>query len=105
MLSGLVANFNREISQDRRISNEVAQQVGVAVGNNASFVPASAIEAAAVQANLPPKTVTALVEAYGTAQLRSLKVGLLGAAAIGLGSMVFTSKLPKRKATSEAVLA
>ena len=104
VLSGLVANFNREISQDRRISNEVAQQVGVAVGNNASFVPASAIEAAAVQANLPPKTVTALVEAYGTAQLRSLKVGLLGAAAIGLGSMVFTSKLPKRKATSEAVL-
>jgi MFS family permease len=103
VLSGLVANFTREVSGDPRISSEVAQQVGVAVGNNATFVPASAVEAAATQANLPPETVTALVEAYSDAQLRSLKVGLLGAAAIGLGSMVFTAKLPKRKNTSQAV--
>ncbi len=103
VLSGLVANFTRDVAQDPRISSEVAQQVGVAVGNNATFVPAAAVEAAAVQANLDAETVAALVESYSEAQLHSLKVGLLGAAAIGLGSMVFTAKLPKRKSAVQVV--
>jgi hypothetical protein len=103
VLSGLVANFTRDVAQDPRISSEVAQQVGVAVGNNATFVPAAAVEAAAVQANLDAVTVAALVESYSEAQLHSLKVGLLGAAVIGLGSMVFTAKLPKRKRAVQVV--
>ena len=103
VLSGLVSNFTKNVSSDPRISSEVAQHVGVAVNGHASFVPASAIAEAGKNANLPPATVQALVDAYSEAQLRALKVGLLGTAAIGLGSIVFTSKLPKKKPSPQPV--
>jgi Na+/melibiose symporter-like transporter len=101
VLSGLVANFTRLVDHDPAISRELAQQVGVAVNAHATFVPASTVEAAANDANLQPVVVAELVRHYSTAQLRALKVGLLGAAAIGFVSMVFTVKLPKRTAEHE----
>jgi EmrB/QacA subfamily drug resistance transporter len=97
VLSGLVTTFTHSVNNNPAISKQVAQQVGVAVDAHATFVPASAVEAAAKKANLPAATVTELVNAYSSAQLRALKVGLLGAAAIGLSSMLFTAKLPSRK--------
>jgi MFS family permease len=94
VLAGLASTFVATVEADHRISPEVSAQVGVAVGSNANFVSSGQIESAATKAGLDPATTAALVEDYGNAQLRSLKVGLLVAALLALVSLAFTRELP-----------
>ena len=94
VLTGLTSTFISTVDQDTRISAEVSTQVGVAAGSNTNFVSSSQVETAAQHAGLDPATTVALVDDYETAQLRSLKAGLLGAALLALISLAFTRELP-----------
>jgi hypothetical protein len=94
VLMGLSSTFISTVDKDPRISAEVSTQVGVAAGSNTNFVSSDEVEAAATKAGLDHGTVTALVEDYETAQLRSLKAGLLAAAMLALVSLAFTRELP-----------
>ncbi len=94
VLLGLTNTFIRTVEQDSRINAEVSNQVGVAAGSNLSFVSSDQIESAAKQAGLDQATTAAVVDDYETAQLRSLKAGLLGAAFLALISLAFTGELP-----------
>ena len=94
VLIGLTNTFTSTVEQDSRISNEVASQVGVAAGSGLSFVSSSQVESAAKTAGLDQAATAAVVDDYETAQLRSLKAGLLGAALLALISLAFTRELP-----------
>ncbi|NUS50913.1 MAG: MFS transporter [Nocardioidaceae bacterium] len=94
VLSGLTSSFVSHVSDDERISSEVADQVGVAVGSGIDFVSADQIEAAARKAGLDAPTTEAIVDDYESAQLQALKAGLLAAAFLALASLAFTRDLP-----------
>jgi MFS family permease len=101
VLTGLVSNFVSNVSADDRISDEVAEQVGIATQSGATFVAASQVEAAATDAGLDAATVDALVENYEQSQLASLKVGLLVAGLFALGTLPFTKGLPSTRPADE----
>ena len=96
VLTGLTTTFVSRIENDPRISQEVAGQVGTAVGTGIDFVSATAVETAAYDAGLDAATTAAIVDDYEQAQLRSLKAGLLAAALLALVSLAFTGGLPGR---------
>ena len=96
VLIGLSSAFLSNVADDPRISDEISTQVGVAAGNGTNFVSSTEIEAAANDAGLDEATTAALVDDYETAQLRSLKAGLLGAAILALISLAFTRELPHK---------
>ena len=94
VLAGLTSSFVSTIASDQRVSSEVSSQVGVAVGSGIDFVSSEQIQAAAQDAGLDEATTTALVEDYESAQVLSLKAGLLVAALLALLSLGFTRDLP-----------
>src|ERR1035438_8718712 len=79
VLMGLTGTFISSVVKDSRINADVAAQVGVAAGSNTNFVSANQIEAAAKTSGLDEASTAALVDDYESAQLRSLKAGLLAA--------------------------
>jgi dipeptide/tripeptide permease len=97
VLIGLTSTFISTVQHDSRISSEVAAQVGTAAGSNTNFVASTQIEVAAQKAGLDKPTTAALVEDYESAQLRSLKAGLLAAALLALISLAFTRELPHER--------
>jgi MFS family permease len=100
-LSGLTSVFVNQVSSDTRITQEVAAQVTVAVAPGIDFVSAANIEEAATEAGLDEATTAALVDDYATAQIQSLKVGLLTVAFLALLSLAFTKDLPHAKPTQD----
>jgi len=100
VLMGLTSTFISNVEHDSRISAEVSAQVGVAAGSNTNFVSSTEVEAAAQKAGLDSATTTALVDNYESAQLRSLKAGLLAAALLALISLGFTRELPHDRPVS-----
>ncbi len=94
VLIGLTNTFISTVQNDPRISTEISSEVGVAAGSNTNFVSSTQIETAALQAGIDEATTAALVDDYETAQLRSLKAGLLAAALLALISLAFTRELP-----------
>ena len=108
VLAGLTSTFISNVQHDPRVSTDVSAQVGVEAGSNLNFVSSTQIESAAKKAGLDQPTTAALVDDYETAQLRSLKAGLLGAALLALIALGFTRELPhsrpvRRKATATPV--
>ncbi len=97
VLAGLTSAFVSNISDDERISEEIASQVGLSIDGSLDFLTADQVEEAAVAAGLDEATTAALVEDYEAAQIQSLKTGLLVAAVIVLGTFVFTRNLPSQR--------
>ncbi len=94
VLSGLTSVFVSQIQADPRIDQAVAEQVTVAVAPGVNFVSAEQVSTASQKAGLDEPTTLALLDDYKTAQLQSLKVGLLAAALLALLSLAFTKDLP-----------
>ncbi len=94
VLMGLTSAFISNVEHDPRISADVSAQVGVAAGSNTNFVSSTQVEAAAKKAGLDEASTAALVDDYESAQLRSLKAGLLAAALLALVSLGSTRELP-----------
>ena len=97
VLMGLTSTFISNVEHDTRISADVSAQVGVAAGSNTNFASSTQVEAAAEKAGLDEATTAALVDDYESAQLRSLKAGLLAAALLALISLGFTRELPHER--------
>jgi EmrB/QacA subfamily drug resistance transporter len=94
VLAGLASGFVSNVQADDRLDDTIEQQVVVAVEDGIDFVSTDSVEQAATDAGLADDTVVAIVEDYGDAQLQALKTGLLAAALLALGSLVFTANLP-----------
>jgi len=101
VLSGLASSFVTKIQENPSISQEVSQQVTVALESGIDFVSSDQVAAAAQEAGLDEATTSALVDDYEAAQLRALKAGLLGAALLALISIPFTRELPHKGPPAE----
>jgi len=100
VLMGLTSTFISNVEHDPRISADVSAQVGVAADSNTNFVSSTQVEAAAKKSGLDDASTAALVDDYESAQLRSLKAGLLAAALLALFSLAFTRDLPHDRPVS-----
>jgi Na+/melibiose symporter-like transporter len=107
VLSGLTAGFVKNVQEDDRITEAVAEQVGVAAGTGLDFVSSDQIAEAAASAGIDQQETDAIVAGYEDAQLQSLKVGLLATGVLALLSLTSTRQLPSTVAspTSEPVAA
>ncbi len=94
VLAGLSSAFLDNISEDERVSDQVASQVGVALDGSIDFVSDEQVAAAAGEAGLDATTTAGIVDGYSEAQLQALKAGLLAAAAVALATLFFTGGLP-----------
>ena len=101
VLTSLTSVFISTVQQDERISAEVSQQVGIAVGGGIDFASSDQIGAAAQDAGLDADTSEALVQNYETAQLQSLRLGLLVAALLVLIGVPSTAHLPRTLKSSK----
>ena len=101
VLAGLTGVFADRIQDDPRISDEIAAQVGVAVGGGIDFVASDQIATAAADAGLDDATSAAIVDDYEQAQIQALKAGLLAAALLALISLAFTRDLPSESPTRD----
>lgn len=99
VLGGLTAGFLSNVDDDDRISGEVAQQVSVAAGTGVEFVSADDVRQAGIDAGLDDATSEAIADDYEDAQLDALKSGLLMAAFLAVGSLLFTRNLPHEPVT------
>lgn len=97
VLAGLTSNFLSTVMEDERIGTEVAAQVSVAVGGGVEFVSTDQVAAAVSQTGLDDETAAAIIEDYESAQLRSLRTGLLAALAVALLTLLFTGSLPSKR--------
>jgi hypothetical protein len=75
----------------------VQEQAGIAVGGGITFISADELQTAATDAGISDAEVAAIVESYEDAQLRSLKLGLLVAAAFGLIALPLSAGLPAKR--------
>ena len=94
VISGLTAGFLTNISEDERINEAVAQQVGVAVDGSVDFVSTTDVSLALAETELDDAESAAIVDDYSEAQLQALRTGLLVAAAVALLALLFTRDLP-----------
>jgi hypothetical protein len=97
VITALSTEFANNVTSDERISDRVQEEVGVRLESGVTFVSADQVATTAEDAGLRDEEVDALVENYEEAQLDALKLGLLVAAFIALGSLVFTGALPSRR--------
>ena len=102
MLAGLTSTFVSTIQEDDRISDEVADQVSVAVESGVDFVSSDQVEAAATAGRArrgddARRSSTTTSRPSST----SLKAGLLAAALIALASLAFTRDLPRGAPAAE----
>ena len=94
VITGLLTAFTGNVADNPAISDEVAQEVGIRVQGDVSFVESDQVRAAATEEGLDEPTVDALVEDYEDAQLQALKTGLLIAGLIVVASFAGTRRLP-----------
>ncbi|MBY5162791.1 MFS transporter [Salsipaludibacter albus] len=96
VLGGLTTSFLANVRDDARLDPEVVALVEQRLEDaTPDFLPVEVVEEAAVSAGLDEAEVTAIVEDYQDAQLRSLKSGLLVAAVLALLALGFTGNLPR----------
>lgn len=79
------------------VPDTVKQQVGTALETGLPFLSVEQVHTSLTAAGIAPADVDTLVATYAQAQLAGLKVGLLAAAAIALGSLFLTEGLPGRR--------
>ena len=94
VITGLLTAFTANVADNPAISDEVAQEVGIRVQGDVSFVESDQVRGAATEEGLDEPTVDALVEDYENAQLQALKTGLLIAGLIVVASFAGTRRLP-----------
>ncbi len=85
------------LRENPQVSDAVEEQVGTAVAGSVSFVPVPQIRQALEDAGIPPDQVEAITAGYAEAQLLSLKIALLAAAAIALASLFLARGLPRER--------
>ncbi len=101
LIGALAAALTSQVSSDPRVSADVKNQLNVQLEAGISFVPASQVQAGLTKAGVSASETTAIVESYSAAELAGLKVGLLAAAGIALGSFWLTRRLPGERLTGE----
>lgn len=102
LIGALVSVFTTRIEGDPRISDAVRRETGVAVEAGVSFVSTTQVKNAAERSGLSPQETDAVVDAYTSAQIESLKAAVLATSGITLVGFAFTRRLPTARLTATA---
>jgi EmrB/QacA subfamily drug resistance transporter len=94
VLAGLTGAFVSKVSEDARVSPEVAAELSEATRSGIDFVDSDQVALVVSDAGVDEATTAAIVEDYEQAQVGALKAGLLAAAILALISLAFTRELP-----------
>ncbi len=94
VLTGLNNGFRDALLADERLSDDVKSELVVVVEDGIDFVSSRDVQAALETAGLDQGTTDVVVASYEEAQLRALKTGLLGAAALAVLGLLATANLP-----------
>jgi EmrB/QacA subfamily drug resistance transporter len=97
VISGLLAAFSAEVTDNPRLSQGAKDRIEVQLSSGGSFVTAEEVRESAAEAGLAPNDVTATVESYEEAQLTSLKIAFLVAGFLVIASFWSTRRLPTRR--------
>lgn len=100
VLSGLTSVLVATVQSDESVSAAASAQVGVAVESGLDFLSVDQVAAAVDSAGIDAGSAAAIVDDYATAQLASLRLGLLVAAALALSALPFTRNLPHERVTA-----
>lgn len=105
VITALGIAFLGNVTDDPRISDQVEEQAGIAVGGGITFISADELRTAATDAGISDEEVEAILEDYEDGQIRSLKLGLLIAAALSLIALPLSGGLPaKRPGEAETIM-
>ena len=94
VLVGLSASIGKLVAEDPAISAPVKEQVAAATEKGIPFVSSADMAATISDAGVTGAEADSLNSTYETAQLNALKVGLLVAGLVTLGSLALTHDLP-----------
>ena len=97
VITGLIAAFSTNISDNPDIPADVEEEVSVRLSSGGSFVSADQVAASAEAEGVDDDTTDALVASYEDAQLKALKTAFLFAAFFVLASFWATRNLPTRR--------
>lgn len=101
VIGSMATTLGRAVDDDPRVSDAVAEQVGIQLAAGVSFVAVPTVEAAVTDAGVPISEGDAIVENYADSQLQALKLGLLLAAFVVAAAFFGTKRLPDRPAPLE----
>lgn len=97
VITSLGNAFLDNVSDDPRISDQVQESAGIAVGGGITFISADQLEGTAAEEGIPDAEVEAVVENYEDAQIDALKLGLLVSAGFGLIGLPLIGGLPRKR--------
>jgi hypothetical protein len=95
MIAAVASSFMANIQQSAAIPPEAKSQAQVELAGGVPFVSDADLEAALDEANVSPTTTDAALEAYRDARLDGLRSALAILAALALGALFFTQRIPE----------
>jgi len=95
MIAAVASSFLANIEQNPVIPQEAKSQAQVELASGVAFVSDADLEAALDEAGASSETTDAALEAYGDARIDGLRTALALLAAIAIGALFFTQRIPK----------
>ncbi len=93
---GLSAAFNANLANEPAATANLQAAAREATATGIQVVPASQVQAAVTGAGLPPGQVDAVVNAYDTSKLQSLRAALAVVLVVGVLGLMVTGGLPRQ---------
>src|SRR5215216_3639984 len=95
MIAAVASSFLANIEQNPVIPQEAKSQAQVELAGGVAFVSDADLEAALDEAGASSETTDAALDAYGDARIDGLRTALALLAAIAIGALFFTQRIPK----------
>ena len=95
MIAAVASSFLANIEQNPVIPQEAKSQAQVDLAGGVAFVSDADLEAALDEAGASSETTDAALEAYGDARIDGLRTALALLAAVAIGALFFTQRIPK----------
>jgi MFS family permease len=95
MIAAVASSFLANIEQNPVIPQEAKSQAQVELASGVAFVSDADLEAALDEAGASSETTDAALEAYGDARIDGLRTALALLAAVAIGALFFTQRIPK----------
>ena len=96
VLSSLTGTLADRIAADERLEPTLREAAAVQVSAGVAFVDIHTVRAGLAETGLTDEEAAVLAEDYADAQLVALRTALLGVAALALGALAVTRRLPRR---------
>jgi hypothetical protein len=94
VIGSLASVFVSEVQSDDRVSDQLATEVSVSIDGRLDFVPTAAVERVLAEAGVPESEAGPLADAYGDAQLVSLRKGLFVCGVVVVIGLFLARRIP-----------